>query len=215
MLSFLKDSNSEELPAENQGKNPQKNEQEYLTVATRAKELRKSNTILCVLFIIGLGIMIKKSAPQQVSAEVVDTERLEIEQAIMKLIDVKSEMFNRMDEIVDKFYEFSNVMQIDVSELVKNPFQLETFLQNFKAENENSDISEIDSEAIWREQIQSKSKGMKLTSIMRSDKGYCCMIDNKILYEGDLIKDFTVKTISSDAVTLELQGVEINLQMPK
>ena len=41
------------------------------------------------------------------------------------------------------------------------------------------------------------------------------MIDNKILYEGDLIKDFTVKTISSDAVTLELQGVEINLQMPK
>ena len=78
------------------------------------------------------------------------------------------------------------------------------------ASNKND---EIDSEMIWQEQIKRKAKDMKLFSIMQSEVGVCCMIDNKILYEGDLINDFTVKKISDSLVALDLEGVEIVLKL--
>ena len=38
-------------------------------------------------------------------------------------------MADRMDEIVQKFYEFSDVFQVKVGELAKNPFEVEGFVQ--------------------------------------------------------------------------------------
>lgn len=214
MLNYLRDPN-QELPAERQADAAHQKEQDYLTVATKGKDVRRSTTILGVLFIIGLiclGVMIKKSAPQAAVAQTVNTEELQIETAIAKLTGVKAEMFNRMDEIVNKFYEFSDVFQVQVSELVKNPFQLENFLASLKAEN---NAPTIDAGMILREQIKLKARDMKLYSVMQSEKGVCCMIDNKILYEGESIEGFVVKKISSDSVLLEMEGVEITLKMSK
>ena len=225
MLSFLRDPNLAELPAEKkcnannkseQNETAETKEQEYLTVATQGKDVRKSTILLGILFIIGLaclGFMIKKSSPQTASAETVDLEEAQIEAAITRLTGVKSEMFSRMDEIVSKFYEFSDVLQVNVSELVKNPFHLETFLTNLKADSDTEEIIEIDPAMFWRDQINRKTKDMQLVSIMQSDRGICCMINNKILYEGDLIDEMTVKHIRDDNVTLELEGVEVILKM--
>lgn len=217
MLNYLRDPNLEELPAERQAETAQKKEQDYLTVATKEKDVRRSTTILGVLFIIGLvclGVMIKKSAPQAAVAETVNTEELQIETAIAKLTGIKAEMFNRMDEIVNKFYEFSDVLQVQVSELVKNPFQLETFIASLKKDSEN-DASNINAEMILMEQIRLKARDMKLYSVMQSEKGVCCMIDNKILYEGENIEDFVVKKINTDSVLLDMEGVEITLKISK
>ena len=41
-----------------------------------------------------------------------------------------------MDEIVIKFYEFSDVLQIQVNELVKNPFKIELFMTDIGAKPE-------------------------------------------------------------------------------
>ncbi len=225
MLSFLRDSNLAELPAEKkceashksgQNETAETKEHEYLTVATQGKDVRKSTIILGILFIIGLaclGFMIKKSSPQTASAETVDLEEAQIEAAIAKLTGVKSEMFSGMDEIVSKFYEFSNVLQVKVSELVKNPFQIESFLTNLNADSDGEDIIEIDPAMLYREQINRIIKDMQLVSIMQSDKGICCMINNKILYEGDLIEEMTVKHIGDINVTLELGGMEVTLKM--
>ena len=218
MLSFLREPNLEELPAEKHNENEKPKEQEYLSVATHGKDVRKSTTILGVLFIIGLiclGVMIKKSSPQAASAETVDTEQAEIETAIARLMGIKSEMFNRMDEIVSKFYEFSDVLQVQVGELIKNPFQIETFLTSLAEEPVVNETIEIDPEMIRRERIRQKAKDMKLYSIMQSEKGVCCMIDNEILYEGDLIEDFQVKKISNNIAILEFEGVEITLKLSK
>ena len=222
MLSFLRDPNLAELPADKKcDANGQKEtadtkEQEYLTIATKGKDVRKSTIILGILFIIGLaclGFMIKKSSPQTASAKTVDLEEAQIEAAITRLTGVKSEMFDRMDEIVSKFYEFSDVLQVKVSELVKNPFQIESFLANLQADSDMKDIGEIDPAMFWREQINNKTKDMQLVSIMQSDKGVCCMINNKILYEGDLVEEMTVKHIGDNNVTLELEGMEVLLKM--
>jgi preprotein translocase subunit SecG len=179
--------------------------QEYLTVAAKGKNARKSTMLLIGLFILGLlclWFMIKKSSPKTASATTPGTEEAQIEMAITRLTGVSSEMFNRMDEIVNKFYEFSDVLQVKVNELVKNPFKHDVFLGDLK---KASDIENKDSEML-RQQLQ-------LFSIMQSEQGNCCMIDDKILYEGDSIRGFKVRQISNNFVKLEWEQDPI-LQKP-
>jgi len=217
MLSFLREQGNLDLPAQKShacpGKTPgdgteKSKEQGYYTVATHGSKVRKSTIFLAVLFIIGLlglWFMIKKSTPQAASAASVDTGETKIETAIAKLTGVKSEMFSRMDEIVRKFYEFSDVLQVEVNELVKNPFKLEMFLSNLKVEPEvkTEQLVQVDAESIWKQQIRQKAAQMQLLSIMRSDRGDCCMIDDEILYEGDSIEGFKIRQIGNNSVKLE------------
>jgi len=209
MLSFLREqgngdsSEPQAAKSANPGRETQTQTQEYLTVAAKSKDVRKSTILLAVLFGVGLlclWFMIKKSSPQSASADIIDEEETQIEMAITRLTGVKSEMFNSMDEIVNKFYEFSNVMQVDVSELVKNPFELELFLASLrgKANSEGRDLN-IDAEMIIRKQM----KDLQLWSIMQSDRDSCCMINDKILYVGDSVKDYKVLEIGDNFVRLK------------
>ena len=217
MLSFLREQGNADLPAQKPdnavesapddgAEKPQ--EQEYLTVAASGKRTRKSTILLAVLFIIGLlclGYMIKKSTPKAASAASDVTEETQLEAAIVRLTGVKSEMFNSMDEIVTKFYEFSDVLQIKVGELVKNPFEIELFSANVKEEPRiEIKVPEIDTELALQQQIRQKAKDMKLLSTTLSDDfGNCCTIGDKTLKEGDYIKDFMVSQIGNKFVKLE------------
>jgi len=227
MLSFLREqSNNMDLPVQKPGApargakgdgTGKSQDMEYLTVATHKKRVRKSTTLLAILFIIGLlclWFMIKKSSPETASAADVRTEESKFEAAIARLTGAKSEMFSGMDEIVKKFYEFSDVLQVHVTELVKNPFELETFLDSLRKKTDTEKKApEIDTEIVWRQQIRQRGNDMQLLSIMQSDQGNCCMIDNKILYEGDLIGDFKISRIGDTFVELESDGVEIVLKL--
>jgi len=216
MLSFLRDQGNGDLPGQKPdtavesapGDGAEKpKEQEYLTVAASGKRTRKSTILLAVLFIIGLlclGYMIKKSTPRAASAASGVTEETQLEAAIARITGVKSEMFNSMDEIVRKFYEFSDVVQVKVGELVKNPFKIELFSANAKEEPRvEINVPEIDVEMAQQQQIRQKAKSMRLLSIMQSDQGNCCMIGDKILYERDFIRDFEVRQIGDNFVKLE------------
>jgi len=223
MLSFLRDQSLEDIPAQKKtnktvGKAPgdgtdKSQESEYLTVATQKKRTRKSTRLLAILFIIGLlclWFMIKKSIPKAASAASVETQETLIETAIARLTGVKSKIFNRMDEIVKKFYEFSNVPQVKVNELSKNPFEVETFLANLR---KKPGAGEINAKKLWQQQIRYKSESMQLLSIMQSNGRNCCMIDDKILYEGDSIEGFKVLQIGGSDVKLESDGVQIILKL--
>ena len=123
-------------------------------------------------------------------------------------------MFNRMDEIVGKFYEFSDVPQVKVNELAKNPFELETFSTNLeKKPGAEVKGDEIDANMLWQQQMRRRSQGMQLWSIMQSNQGNRCMIDDKVLREGDSIKGFKVRQIGDIFVKLESNGVEIVLKL--
>jgi preprotein translocase subunit SecG len=186
-------------------------QQEYLTVAARDKKsVRRSTILLAGLFISGLlclWFMIKESSPQTATAcsGQVSTEDAQIEMAIAQLIGVRSEMFNRMGEIVKKFYEFSDVQQVKVDELVKNPFKHEIFLGNLKEKS--------DTEIMGQGQLRQQTKDMQLLSIVATDTGKCCVIDDRRLYEGDSIRGFNVRQIGDSTVLLESDGVEIILKL--
>ncbi len=226
MLSFLRDQGLDDLPAEKKRKAAASNkkapgkvpsdgtnksqESEFLTVASHGKRVRKTTTLLAVLFIIGLiclWFMIKKSSPNAASAANGTTEDTLVETAIARLTGVKTEMFGRMDEIVGKFYEFSEVPQVKANELAKNPFELEATSGNFKSSNE------MDARALWQQQLRQNSKGMQLWSIMQTQQGYRCMIDDEILSEGDSINGFKVSQIGDNFVKLESDGVQIELKL--
>jgi preprotein translocase subunit SecG len=226
MLSFLQDQGLDGLPAEKKRKAAASNkkvpskapsdgtnksqESEFLTVASHGKRVRKTTTLLAVLFIIGLiclWFMIKKSSPNAASAANGTTEETLVETAIARLTGVKTEMFGRMDEIVGKFYEFSEVPQVKANELAKNPFELETTPGNHKSSNE------MDARTLWQQQLRQNSKGMQLWSIMQTQQGYRCMIDDEILSEGDSINGFKVSQIGDNFVKLESDGVQIELKL--
>ena len=218
MLSFLREPNLGELPADAAAQNAQENgtgqkqEQEYFTVASHGKAVRKTTTLLAVLFIIGLiclWFMIKKSSPQGASAAENSSKEMQIETAIARLTGIKSEMFTSMDEIISKFYEFSDVYQIEVNNLLKNPFQLQMFQADIKPDEKSGP----DPEMIWKQQARQKAKELHLDSIMQSDKGKCCMINNKILYVGDSTGMFKVSEIEDSLVKLEAGGMEVVLKL--
>ncbi len=214
MLSFLQEQGNSDLPTQksdgsghapdaDDGKSP---DQGYLTVAEHGRRTRKSTAVLAVLFIIGLcclWFMIKKSTPEAASAGTGETEGPKIEEAIARLTGVKSEVFGRMDEIVRKFYEFSDVFQVQVGELVKNPFKLELFLAGVEEVETQSNAPEVDVETLWRQQIRQKAESLELSGIMQSERGNCCMIGSDILYAGDSVEGFIVRQIGDSSVKLE------------
>ena len=218
MLSFMREQNTGDLPARKSGHDGAKSpdgsvkvsEQEFITVAANSKKVKRTTTLLAVFFVAGLlclWLMVKKSSPQVAGAAPADTNEVDIARAISHITGVKSEMFNRMDEIVNKFYEFSDVLQVEVGELVKNPFELEMFLANLKAKADEQ-VVEIDFEAIRRQKIQQEADKLLLMSIMESDQGYCCMIDAKTLYPGDRIANFKLIQIANSFVKVQWDPAE-------
>jgi len=218
MLSFLRDQGTLEPPngepvnhqAVESADHPavQSSQQEYLTVSTQGKNVRKTTFLLAVLFSAGLfclWFMIKSSSPPTASAAVINADDGQIEKAITRLTGVRTEMFSRMGEIVKKFYEFSDVQQVGVGELAKNPFEYEIFWDNPAgiSDSQKGDSS-FDPESMRQQQLRQEAANMRLLSIMATDSGDCCMIDEQVLYAGDTIGNFKVREIGDSFVKLEL-----------
>ena len=221
MLPFLREQGFEMVkqPDDDTSKRPNsgQQEQEYITVSAQGRNVRKTTYMLAVLFVIGLlclWLMIKKSTPQTAEAKTANPAETQIEMAIARLTGVKSELFSGLDRILKKFYEFSDVQQVQVNELVKNPFKHEIFLGNLKKNSDNEKKGlDIDEEMMRQQQLIQQTKHLQLLSIMQSGRSNCCMIDDKILYEGDSIKSFKVSQIGDSFVKLESEGTEILLKL--
>ncbi|UCD49063.1 MAG: hypothetical protein JSW27_16200 [Phycisphaerales bacterium] len=215
MLSFMREQGGESLPGEHgagvsqqQGAAPEKESQEFLTVAATTHNVRRSTILVVVLVAVGLaglGYMIRKSRPQAAYGEAAKEEQNEIEVAISRLTGVSSEMVSRMDEIVNKFYEFSDVSQVGVGELVKNPFETESFMGAIKEEVSSSQDSAARAALIRRERLRQRAKSLKLLSVMRSEDGNACMINDRILHQGDTIEGLVITEIGGDSVLLTWQ----------
>ena len=174
-------------------KDPEENE-EYLTVAPKEQKTRRSTYALIFFFVFGLCclvVMIKKSTPQAAMGSIMSPEDLRIEEIISRFGGANSNISSQMDDILKKFYKYNEVHQIPVNSLSKNPFKSREFF---------SSVTESSSKAV-------KSQTMQLISIMQSEQGSCCMINDKILFEGDTIGKYNVVKITENIVFLS-DGVD-------
>jgi hypothetical protein len=212
MLSFMREQepqNTSEHPAPSVGPEgvapaDPAGPQDYLTVSANSKSLRRSTTLVAVLVAIGLLcllLMIRRSQPQAASAAPAGGDQTKIETAISRLTGVRSEMAGRMGEIVKKFYEFSDVVQVKVNELVKNPFEVEGFAKNLKGGIPVED-PQAQAALVRRQRMEQQAKTLKLLSIMRSDQGDCCMINDRILRQGETMEGFKIVQIGASSVEL-------------
>jgi len=179
--------------------------QEYLTVAANSKNLRNSTILVAVLVAIGLGglgYMIRQSRPQAASGQTSDAERNKIEEAINRLTGGNSEMVNRTGEIVNKFYEFSDVFQVGVGELVKDPFEVQVVPGEIRDEVASARDDAEKAEIIRRDRIKKRAATLTLLSVLRSEDGNACMINDQILHQGDSIEGFTITRIGANSVLL-------------
>lgn len=224
MLSFLREQGSGEMPGNATGGPGQSNAkasggdepQEYLTVAANSESLRKSTILVAILVVIGLaglGYMIRKSQPQGALAQSTKDEETKIEVAISQLIGASSEMVSRMDEIVSKFYEFSDVFQVGVNELTKNPFEVESFSGGARDEVVVEEDHRSRAALVLRERLEKRAANLTLLSVMRSEEGNACMINDRILRQGSSIEGFVVTRIAGNSVELIWDQAEAGLDV--
>jgi preprotein translocase subunit SecG len=212
MLSFMREqggsgSSSKQTKRSDQTDGHTSNDtaQEFLSVAANKNKLRKSTILVAILVAIGLvclWFMIRKSQPESASAKQGDEEENRLEVAIGRLTGVSTEMVDKMDRIVKKFYEFSDVFQVKVSELVKDPFAVEIFAKDMS----NQVVSNEDTAVLIREQrMKEQAATLQFLSVMQSADGNACMINDRILGEGDRVDNFVVTRIGGDFVLLTWQ----------
>jgi hypothetical protein len=92
---------------------------------------------------------------------------------------------------------------VKVNELVKNPFEVEGgMMQGLKGQTVVSEDPQVQAEMIRRQKMQEKAGTLRLLSIMRSDYGHSCMINDQILQQGQTIEGFTIVQIGGNAVEL-------------
>lgn len=215
MLPFIKESDGGALPAE-----PPQGEsgtQEFLTVAGRGKNVRHSTMFVVVLFglgLLGVWFMVQKTKPNAAGATETSSGEAEIAGAISRLTGGSSEMMTRMDKIVSKFYEFSEVFQVQVNELSKNPFSLESSSPNVvlpEAEEVRSDEDKAHTSLM--KQLAEQTKALSLVGIMQMGNGNRCMIGDDILSQGDIVEGF--KVMSIDANTVELEWIPVGVDVSK
>ncbi len=183
---------------------------DYLTVSGRGQHVRNTTIFVAVMFVLGvvsLGFMVKKARPQAALASETESEEAQIEAAISRLTGVRSEMMNRMDEILSKFSEFSSVKQIDVAELSKNPFHMETLVDD--AEETPIEGLHADASVILKQKMLKEAESLELLSIMNSDQGLRCVIGDRIVAKGDKVKGFEVLEVKERQVLLQWTSQEI------
>lgn len=217
MLSYLKDPNqvpaASHLNAQSQDQSaPLSGPEDYLTVAGHGKKLRQSTMLLCGLFVIGAVVvwfMIKKTGPVAANAAP-SQDQLQIEAALAKFEQMKKETDTQMNSVMGRFYQCSNVNQIGVSELKKNPFRRETDLGPVASQTDNAAMAAQQQQRLMAE-AQYQRGQLELWSVTSTPNGMCCMIGDKVLYEGDTIGEMKVVSIYPKRVVLNYKGVSVEL----
>jgi hypothetical protein len=218
MLSFMREQGARD-PSPNQTKgtgpqHPKTSEDagslEYLTVSTSSKNARQSTIVVAILVAIGLICllwMIRKSQPQMASAKQGDEEQTKIEAAVSRVTGISSEMVSKMDQILTKFGEFSNVLQVEVNELVKDPFEVEVFAKEQEPSTTASALDAgLQAAAFRRQNIKQRAATLGLLSVMQSGRANSCMINDQLLQKGDMIEGFVITQIGRDFVELVWRG---------
>jgi len=199
MLSFIQDNNRDELvdttapeDADTEANQDQNGDrQEYLAPAEHGKNAKRTTIILVILFTVGslcIWFMIKKAVPGFAVAAV-SAEEAQIENAIAQLTGIKTQMHNRIDQMLGQFYQFADIDQVGVGQLKKNPFRHELYVSDFESLlDKGPDIS--------------TGVDLQLWGILQTEQGNCCMINDKMLYAGDWVSGLKVVKIGDKYVEL-------------
>ncbi|MEJ5259898.1 MAG: hypothetical protein WHS88_06895 [Anaerohalosphaeraceae bacterium] len=211
MLSFLRDGSQTPAAArmENEGASasPTPASSDFLRPAVRNQTVRQGTIVLTILFLTGgaaVWWMVKKSGLSEAQGSTA-AETSQIDQVLVQLSSFQKDMNSQMNSVAGRFSQVSELGQITVSDLKKNPFRQEPA-------SGGPDLSF--SQALMRkEEMRRKAAGLKLWSITARADRPCCMIGDKVLYVGDAVSGFVVKAIHPDRVILGWEDLTVELKI--
>lgn len=216
MLSYLRDASQTPAAAQMQSQTDSSSPEEgaskssdYLRPAAHARNVKQGTLILAVLFLLGgAGVwwMIAKSGLSSAHGAS-EEEASQIDKALAQLTTFQAEMNTQMDSVSSRFSQASELGQITVGDLKKNPFR-----QEFSLDQPAEDLS-LSQTMMRKEEMHRRAALLKLWSITARDVNSCCMINDKVLYVGDAIQGFVVKDILSDRVRIAYEDIEVELKM--
>ncbi|MDH7598771.1 MAG: hypothetical protein QHH07_03910 [Sedimentisphaerales bacterium] len=212
----------------------------------KARKARQTSLVLMVLFCIGaitLFLMIKKAQPQAASASTAKDEQSQIEAAIKRLTGLSDELATHMDHVMQRFRQLSEVAQVTVDQLVKNPFELELMAglapqvevsdppttepntttseqevqARIQAEQERIRLAELAAkrraEEAARMQIRQSATALRLQGIFCGAEKFVCVLDGQLLTVGQKIKGFEVIGIRPESVDLRWPEPEMTFTL--
>jgi preprotein translocase subunit SecG len=214
MLSFLKEGQLKPLGGEPSlpaidGQGAGNGQSDYLTVAGHGKKLKQSTTLLIIVFVVGTAgvwMMIRKAAPSQAAAAQKKNDMAEIESAVAQLNGMQSEVNNQMKSVTTRLNHLSQVGQVGVEDLRKNPFVIDVLTQA-------ANTSDPAQKQILESQLRQKAAALELWTVSESPRGTSCMINDKVLYAGDEIEGFRIKEIRAKSVIVEQNNIQAELKI--
>jgi hypothetical protein len=93
-----------------------------------------------------------------------------------------------------------------VGDLAKNPFAVEVFAKELKSEVTPQIDTAAEMVMIKRQRVKQRAGSLSLLSVMQSGQASSCMINDKILRQGDTIEGFVITRIGKDSVDLTWRG---------
>jgi len=175
----------------------QTSSQDFLAPSSSGRKLKYSTMILGAVFLIGVAslfLAIKKFGPAEAQAGPSEQD-IQIERDIAKLVGSRAAINNKMNDVVDRISKLSDVEQISVDELKRNPFLKEPL-------SDDDDNLLLVEETEDGEVIQEDESVFKLWSIMEFGSKKSCMIDDRVYVVGDRIGNYQIKLIGEEFVEL-------------
>jgi preprotein translocase subunit SecG len=188
----------------------------FIATKAQANKIKQGTIALAVIFGIGLlclWMMVKKTAPQAAAAASTTADTA-IETAIAQVTGTKSEFFRSIEDVVGKFNEFSSKRQVKVQELQKNPFQHDRFARVSETVYRGNTETFAETKTVSdKSELQQQGSEMQLLSVIESPEGNSCMIDDKILKQGDVINGWKILSINKTSVELGAEGMKVTLRI--
>ncbi|MCF7955817.1 MAG: hypothetical protein K9M75_08455 [Phycisphaerae bacterium] len=178
--------------------------EDFLVPSSSGKKVKCSTIILGVVFLVGaasLFLMIKKIGPSQAQAAP-SQDDLKIESAIQKLSGSKAAITGKMNAIVDRISRLTEVDQVSVEDLKRNPFVLDNSFGGV-------DVSDL------IDKKRTGDGGLSVWSIMDSGDQMRCIINGRAYNVGDQVGDYTVKSITEKYVELNTGESVLVLRMSR
>ena len=214
MLSYLKEGthSADTDPTEAAEPLSENSGHDFLTTAHHGRNAKQGTLVLIILFVVGAAVvwwMIKKITPAQAAAAAQE-DNTKIDQVLAQLQSFKTEVHGQIDTMFNRFYQASELGQIRVNELKKNPFKLE---MSQAAEDKTEEDEVAKRLQMLQDEINRQAGRLQLWSVTERAQGACCMINDKVLYLGDTIEGFKIIQIQNQRVVLEREGIQIELKM--
>jgi len=194
--------NSDNGVSANNLTSPSAVQSDFIEPAVKDSSVKRTTVILVASVVLGIAaiwFMNKKAAPASAAAAV-SQQQLQIESAIAQIVGIKQQTITKMDQMLSKFYEFSDFKQVLPTNLTKDPFvsvwpgsQMQRPLGDKNGTSASQGLG-IDS--------------LELFGIGQSSEGNYCMINEKLLYVGDRIAGLEVAEITPKYVKLTSLGSE-------